>query len=215
MKFKNVIFDLDGTLTDPYVGIANSVNYALGKMKMPCADEKTLRSFIGPPLSDSFLSLGLTLSEAKQAIDFYREYYSEKGIFENIPYPGIDTLLQKLCGGGITCLVATSKPENFAVKVLEHFGIYKNFSVVCGPDISQLHSEKSDIIAEALNRLNIKDTQNCLMVGDRIFDVEGAHCRGVRAAGVLWGYGTKEELENAGADFIINNISELERLLIG
>ncbi len=214
MKFKNVIFDLDGTLTDPYAGIANSVNYALGKMKMPYADEKTLKSFIGPPLSDSFLSLGLTLPEAKKAIDFYREYYSEKGIYENIPYPGIDALLQKLCGGGITCLVATSKPENFAVKVLEHFGIYKYFSVVCGPDISQLHSEKSDIIAEALNRLNIKDTQNCLMVGDRLFDVEGAHSRGVRAAGVLWGYGTKDELENAGADFTVKDVADLEALLV-
>ena len=215
MKFKNIFFDLDGTLTDPFEGISNSVNYALGKMNLPLADINTLRRFIGPPLSDSFMSLGLTLTQAKQAIGYYREYYSEKGIFENIPYAGIGNLLQKLKENGFNCIVATSKPRNFAVGVLEHFELAKYFDVVAGPELSQLHSEKKDIISEAVFCLGITETHDCLMVGDRIFDVNGAHLCNISAAGVLWGYGTRDELVGACAEYIVEDIPELEKLLLG
>lgn len=197
-----VLFDLDGTLTDPYEGITNSVIYALGKFGINENDRTKLKSFIGPPLYKSFMvNYGFDENTALKAVDYYREYFATDGIFENSVYGGIEEMLSELKGDGKKLIVATSKPQVFAEKILEHFNLAGYFVFVSGASLDNSRIEKSDIIAYAIKTLNIEPSC-AVMVGDRKHDIIGAKQNGLISVGVLYGYGDREELKSAGADFI-------------
>lgn len=208
-----LLFDLDGTLTDPMVGITSSVQYALEKFGIHVRYLKELIPFIGPPLADSFQEFyGFSQEDAKKAVEYYREYYAPKGIFENEVYPGIQEMLMHLVDAGFTLIVATSKPTVFAKQVLEHFGIADYFSFIGGSELDGSRNTKAEVIAYVLKTCGIKP-QEAIMIGDRKHDVEGAKACKLESAGVLYGYGTKEELSKAGADHIVKNVTELEYYL--
>lgn len=214
--FHTVLFDLDGTLTDPGEGITNSVAYALRHYGIPVSNRESLYPFIGPPLDESFQKyFDMSESQALEAVEVYREYFSTRGLFENLVYDGIEALLSDLKQAGKKLMVATSKPEVFSVQILEHFGLAKYFDVISG---ALLHPPKgygkADVIAEALKRGNISNFDGVVMVGDRLHDVEGAHKVGVPAIGVLYGYGDREEHESSGADYIVESVSQLRELLV-
>ncbi len=203
MHINDVLFDLDGTLTDPGEGITNSVIFSLEKFGITVSNRAELYKFIGPPLLYSYKEYyGFSESDAKLAIKYYREYFSEKGIFENRVYDGITDMLGKLCGNNIRLSVATSKPDPFAVKILEHFGLTEYFSLVAGATMDETRSEKHEVIEYALRGLHIKDKARCIMVGDRKHDILGAKKNGLKSVGVLYGYGSRGELETAGADML-------------
>ncbi len=196
---RNILFDLDGTLTDPGPGIKNSIRYALKKEQLPPLPEETLNAFIGPPLIDSFMKYcGASAEEARHLTDVYREYFREKGLYENTVYPGIPEVLQKLKERGFRLYLATSKPEPFAKIILEHFGLAGLFTFIGGATMEETRTKKDEVIQYVLeeNRL-IKE--ECLMVGDRSYDIDGAHQCGLCAIGVLYGYGTIQELKDAEA----------------
>ncbi|MDO9522277.1 MAG: HAD family hydrolase [Methanocorpusculum sp.] len=212
--YTNIIFDLDGTLTDPALGITNSVIYALEKYGIPVPDRSELLKFIGPPLIESFQEFyGLSRDEAKIAVDYYREYYREKGIIENSVFPGIEDLLKSLKENGKTLMVATAKVEQFAETVLEHFGIAKYFTCIAGSDLANTITYKGEIILSVLGRCSITDLEHTVMIGDRMHDMLGAKYASIDSIGVLFGYGTKEELENAGADIIATSVDDLKTIL--
>ncbi len=217
MKNKSyILFDLDGTLTDPGEGITNSVAYALEKFGIAVEDRTTLYKFIGPPLIDSFIKYyGFSKEQAITAVDYYREYYRAKGIFENLLYSGIPQLLERLCSSGKRVILATSKPEGFAKQILEHFGISRYFYYVAGATMSETRTKKAEVIAYALEQCDITDRENAVMVGDREMDITGAHSTGLEAIGVLYGYGDNKELTAAGADRKAQNVEELEKILLG
>ena len=197
---KYILFDLDGTLTDPREGIVNSVKYSLEKLGITDYDEESLPSFIGAPLSQAYKEhFGFTEEKTKEAIRLFREYYTPKGIFENFVYPGVENLLSRLYGKGYILAVATLKPTPTSVRVLEHFGLKQYFTFVCGSDLQRTDEVKADIIKNAVTLLNIKDKSLAVMVGDRKHDILGAAANGIDCIGVLYGHGNRTELENAGA----------------
>lgn len=204
-----ILFDLDGTLTDSGEGIRNSVAYALRRYGVEVEDMDTLNCFIGPPLHESFERfLGLPAGEGQKAVEIYREYYRDKGIYENLVYPGIPELLAELTTRERTLAVATSKPEVFAKRVLDHFALSKYFAVIAGGDMEGAHCGKAEIIGMALERLDMPGGRP-LMVGDREHDVLGAKTAGIASAAVLFGYGSRRELEGAGADYIAGTAGDL------
>lgn len=210
--YQYALFDLDGTLTDPSLGITNSIMHALSKMGREIPSRESLYRFIGPPLVPAFREfLGMTPDEAEQAVVFYREYFSVTGLFENTPYDGIAELLAKLKERGVILAVATSKPERFAAQIIEHFGLAEYFTLVCGASMDSSRSKKGDVIAYALGKLGLtdEDKPSVLMIGDRHHDIEGAKENGLASAGVLWGFGEETELKNAGADAITHDMNEL------
>ncbi len=210
-----ILFDLDGTLTDPGRGITKSVQYSLKKFDIPVEDLKTLHTFIGPPLGESFRQyFGFSEDQSRMAIDYYREYFSEKGLYENEIYPGIPDLLAGLKERGVTTAVATSKPTRFARQILEHFKLDHLFDEIIGSNLDNTRTDKKDIIAFALDQLN-RNNKESLMVGDRKHDIIGAVAHKMESVGVLYGYGSREELEGAGADWIAGDVSELGRILDG
>jgi phosphoglycolate phosphatase len=207
MKYKNYLFDLDGTLTDPGLGIKNSIRYALDKAGLPALDEATLNFFIGPPLLDSFQKYcGATPDEAKELVRLYREYFSVTGLFENEVYRGVPELLDELCRRGAKVFLATSKPELFAVKILEHFDLMKYFTFAGGSTMDETRTAKAEVIDYVLKSANIK-AEESVMVGDRKYDIEGGEKCGLDTVGVTFGYGTESEFANA--DYIINSPEEL------
>ena len=209
-QYSYLLFDLDGTLTDPGEGITNSVAYALEKFGISVSDKTTLYPFIGPPLIESFMRFyGFSHEQARQAVTFYREYFSDRGIFENIPYPGVTQVLKKLKDGGKTLIVATSKPEPFARRIVEHFGLSESFAFVAGAGFDETRSEKWDVIEYALASMDIQDRTKAVMIGDRKHDIIGAKKTGLDSVGVLWGYGDREELATAGADHIVAHVHDL------
>ncbi len=215
MNFHTILFDLDGTLTDPGEGITNSVMHALRHYGIRIPEREQLYPFIGPPLDESFMRyFGMSQVRALEAVEIYREYFSTKGLFENRVYDGVEDLLGSLRNAGKRLLVATSKPEIFSIKILEHFGIAKYFDVISG---ALLHPPKgygkADVIREALKRADITDLSGVVMVGDRKHDVEGAHKIGIPAIGVLYGYGDREEHQKSNADYTAENITQLKKLL--
>jgi len=213
--YHTILFDLDGTLTDPAEGITNSVAYALEKFGIASPGKAALLKFIGPPLWDSFeMFAGLSQADANRAVAYYREYYGEKGMFENILYPGIPELLQKLKAAGKTLLVATSKLDIAAEGVLKYFNLDGYFSFVGGSNLDGSRSKKSDVIAYALKEGGISDRTTAIMVGDREHDIIGARAQGLDSLGVLYGYGDLEELEAAGADYIVSTVEEIGDVLI-
>ena len=208
-----ILFDLDGTLTDPGEGITNSVAYALKKYGIEVTDRKSLYSFIGPPLSDSFMKYyGFSEEKAMQAIQFYREYFREKGIFENEVYEGIPQLLERIKKSGRKIVLATSKPEEFALSILEHFDLMKYFDVVAGASMDEKRNRKGDVIKYALEK-GVFGKDSTVMIGDREHDIFGAKENSLASIGVLYGYGSREELEKAGADYIAENVEDIFSLL--
>ena len=207
------LFDLDGTLTDPGLGITNSVAYALGKYGITVEDRRELYPFIGPPLRQSFSEFyGFDEEKTKEAVAFYREYFSEKGLFENEVYEGIPEVLSQLKQAGKKLLVATSKPEEFTNRILEHFGLAEYFDFVAGATMDETRNEKADIIAYALEQIADADKSKIVMVGDRKFDILGARENGIDSIGVLYGYGSRTELEEAQATHIVEKPEDLLRL---
>lgn len=209
-----VFFDLDGTLTDPGEGITNSVMFALKRFGIEVTDRRKLYPFIGPPLTDSFMEYyGFSHEQAMLAIKYYREYYEPTGIFENKLYGGISDMLKALKAAGKTLVLATSKPENMAIRVLKKYEIFEPFDFVCGASIDETRTEKADVIRYALSVSGVSP-KNAVMVGDRKYDILGAHANGMQAVGVLFGYGTKDELEAAGAEHTVADVEELKEYLL-
>lgn len=210
--FSHIFFDLDGTLTDPVLGITNSFSHALKEMGREIPSYATLCSFIGPPIKESFASLGFSNEEVEEGVKKYREYFSKKGLFENKVYEGIPKLLLDLKAAGKKLVVATSKPEMFSVQIAEHFGFSQYFENICGSTMDQSRSTKASVIEYALERNKIQDKSKVLMVGDREHDIFGAKQNGLKSCGVLFGYGTRDEFVKAGADFIAKDISGLKAI---
>lgn len=210
MQQKYLLFDLDGTLTDPGEGITNSVMYALKKFGIKVEDRRELYPYIGPPLTDSFMRYhGLSPLQAEQALGYYREYFSVNGMFENIPYEGISALLEDLQKQGYTLLVATSKPEEFTVQILQHFSLDRYFAFVAGNTLDESRPTKASVIAYLRDKFPDIGAENALMIGDRKYDIEGAKQHGLSSVGVLYGYGSREELEQAGATALAGDLDEL------
>lgn len=213
-----VLFDLDGTLTDPKMGITKCVQYALASFGIEEPDLDKLEPFIGPPLKDSFKQFyGFDDEKAEAAVAKYRERFQDTGIFENEIYRGVPEMLKKLRMRGLHLAVASSKPTVFVEKILEHFKIRSYFEVVVGSELDGTRSQKAEVVREALRRLFHGGTvqrHKVFMVGDRKFDVEGAREAGVESVGVSFGYGSMEELMEAHADYIVRSVEELRRFLL-
>lgn len=215
MDKKYILFDLDGTLTDSMEGITKSVQYALKKFNIKVNDLNDLCKFIGPPLNESFMEFyNFSEEDAAKGVDFYREYFAEKGIFENKPYENIDKLLKKLKAAGKILILATSKPEPYALRIMDHFNLSQYFDFIAGSTLDGSRSKKSDVISFVLKENNITDLKKVIMIGDRKHDILGAKANNIQSIGVLYGYGDYDELLGAGADFIIKNIDELEKFLL-
>ena len=203
--YKYILFDLDGTLTDPGIGITNSVMYSLGKFGIEVKERASLYKFIGPPLIDSFQKyFGFSKEESEVAIQYYREYFRSKGLLENEVYKGIEAVLEELKSRNKRLIVATSKPEQFAVEILKYFRLYNYFDFIAGATMDASRVKKADVISYALNECNITDLDTVIMVGDREHDVIGAKQNGIDSIGVLYGYGSYDELSDAGAKFIVS-----------
>lgn len=208
-----ILFDLDGTLTDPALGITNAVSYALKHYGID-EDYQNLLRFIGPPLVDSFMEYyGFDQEKAQEAIVYYREYFSDKGLYENEVYNGMENLLAALKDKGYILAVATSKPEEFAKKILDHFHLSHYFTEICGATMDSSRSKKGDVIAYALNQLKISNPNTAIMVGDRQHDIVGAHQNQLKAIGVLYGYGDEAEMKEYQADYIAKDLKELMDIL--
>ena len=213
-KYKYALFDLDGTLTDPGEGITRSVQYALAKFGINVENRQELFCFIGPPLHESFeVYYGFSRSDAMKAVDYYREYYGVKGIFENLVYDGIREALETLQNSGVKICLATSKPESYAKQILEHFALDGYFFAVAGSEMDGTRTKKAEVIERALGLLGNPDIKDCVMIGDREHDVLGGKAHGMDTVGVLFGYGSREELERTGATHIAATPEEIVNLI--
>ena len=209
-----IIFDLDGTLTDSGPGVMNGITYALERFGIEAPERSALHECIGPPLRESFQRLGgFSREKAEEAIEVFREYYAPIGIFENSVYPGIAAALGELKAAGRTLAVATSKLDESALRVLDHFGLSSYFDLVVGSRADGTLSEKAEVLEHALKLLDA-DAADALMVGDRKYDVEGAAENGVTCMGVLYGYGDRAELERAGAICLAVTPADIARLIL-
>ncbi len=214
MTWDTILFDLDGTVTDPKEGITRAVATALAHFGIH-EDPDSLTKFIGPPLDESFPEFyGFTPEQTEEATERFREYFARQGWHENVPYPGMAELLGDLKKAGKQLIIATSKPEAFAVRILEHFGMAQYFDRICGAPLhDQQGARKAVVIRRALSYTG-GDLSRVVMVGDRRHDVAGAHETGLACIGVLYGYGDRAEHEAAGADFIAEDLPALRRLLL-
>lgn len=214
-----LLFDLDGTLTDPKEGICKSVQYALKCMGIEEPDLDKLEPYIGPPLKDSFMQFhGLSEEDAEKAISHYRVRFKDTGIFENMLYPGVEELLSACVACGSVLAIASSKPEVFVKRILEHFGISGYFTVVVGSELNGVRGRKEEVVEEALHQLHMLRGEtlsrlNTAMIGDRIFDLQGAEINGIAAIGVSFGYAPEGELEGAQAVYIADTVEQLQAFL--
>ena len=208
---KTILFDLDGTLTDSGEGIINCALLTLEHFGLPLPTREELRFFVGPPLGGSFLKLGIPEDRVPEAIRYYRSHYTVTGIHENSLYPGIEELLQALQAQGHKLYVATSKPEFMAKGILEDFGLAKYFTMICGASTDTHRNTKEAVIAHLMERN--PDAKSIIMIGDTIFDVEGAASLGIPTIGVSWGYGNVPDMISAGAIAIADSTQELYQLL--
>ena len=210
-SYQYFFMDLDGTITDPKEGITKSVAYALNHYGIKVENLDTLEKFIGPPLSDSFQEFyGFDREKSLEAVEKYREYFKDRGIFENELYSGMEQLLKNVTEHGGKLVLATSKPEIFAKRILEYFHIAEYFTFAAGSTLDTTRNKKADVIRYALDSLGI-EPEDAVMVGDRKHDVIGAKENGMECIGVLFGYGDREELEAAGADRIVETVEDLEK----
>ena len=204
----HLLFDLDGTVTDPKQGIVACIRHALRSMDIEISPDIKLESYIGPPLRDTFRSLCGEDSDVEAAVAFYRERFSTIGLFENRVYDGIPLCLEQLRGRVKTIHLATSKPRIYAQQIIQHFELERYFDVIYGSELDGRLDDKTELINHILKREKL-DAANTVMIGDRSFDVVGARNNNVRAIGVLWGYGSEAELDQAGAHQTCNHPAEL------
>lgn len=213
-----LLFDLDGTLTDPKAGITACVQYALDAFGIREPDLDKLESFIGPPLKDSFMKFyDMSETQAQEAVKKYRERFQDTGIYENKLYEGIPQMLRALRAKGMRLAVASSKPTVFVRRILEHFQIDGYFQAVVGSELDGARSEKAQVVEEALRQLfgeKPVEKEKAYMIGDRRYDVEGARANGIESVGVTYGYGSMEELKEAKADYIVRSVEELKKFLL-
>ena len=210
MSYKYVLFDLDGTLTDPYEGISKSVQYSLSSFGIEENDENVLKKFIGPPLKESFMRFyGFDEEKALKAVEKYRERYITTGVYENSLIDGVKETLSILKENGIAIYLATSKPQPLAEIILEHFGITGYFDFIGGADFNHSRDEKWQVIEYVFKNSGIKDTENALMIGDRMHDIIGARKTGIKCLCVLCGYGSREEFAEYEADYVVETIPEI------
>ena len=213
MKKDYLLFDLDGTLTDPKEGITKSARHALHAFGIEVESLDDLCCFIGPPLKDSFMEYyGFTESDAQKAVEIFREYFSSQGIFENKVYEGTRESLKALVRSGKKLYVASSKPEVFVRMILEHFELDSYFEFMGGADFEEIRVKKADVIRYVLDTCGICDISKTVMIGDRKHDILGAKEFGMESVGALYGYGSREELTKAGADFLVESIFDLQNL---
>lgn len=209
----NVLFDLDGTLTDPGDGFVSCIMHALSKLDCRSYPHAEIRKHVGPPLEETLKHLlDGDSSKIEAAVALYRERYGSEGYLENAVYPGIEQALQTLRANGAALFVATSKPSIFAERILAHFGLSGHFQGIYGSKFDGTHSDKAQLISHLLRRESLA-APSTVMVGDRAHDVAGALANGVRPIGALWGYGSREELSNAGATLLCEHPSQVPRML--
>ncbi|WOO39019.1 HAD family hydrolase [Anaerocolumna sp. AGMB13020] len=215
MNKKYILFDLDGTITDPEEGITKSLQYALSHIGIKVEDRSILKRHIGPPLAGGLREFfGLDDIQIEEVIGYYREYFVDKGIFMNIKYEGIEELLESLVKAGKILIVATSKPEIFAERIFKHFNLEQYFTDICGSNLDETRSKKGEVIAYALEENGIKEKDQVVMIGDRLHDILGAKENGIASIGVLYGFGSRDELLEAGADKIAADLNELKDILL-
>ena len=213
-KYTHFLFDLDGTITDPKVGITKSVAYALRQFGIEIEDLDSLCTFIGPPLKESFQHFfNFSEEQSKEAVLKYREYYTPYGIYENYLYEGMEHLFKSIVNHGGRIIMATSKPEIFALQIAKHFHIDQYFDYIAGSDINLSRDKKGEVIAYALQKMDISP-ESTIMIGDRMHDIIGAKENKLSSVGALYGYGDRTEMEEAQADYIVNSVDELEKLLL-
>ena len=210
-NYQYILFDLDGTLTNSQLGITTCVAYALESFGIHTENPEELRKFIGPPLKESFVKY---YNMTDRAVEKYRERFATVGLYENEVYAGIPELLQKLKAQGKTLLVATSKPTVYSDKILEHFGLKEYFSYIAGSELDGTRVNKAEVIQYALEQMKITESEKIVMIGDKEHDMIGAGICGVDSIGVLYGFGEREELENHGATYIAETVSDLEKILL-
>ncbi len=214
MKKRDVLFDLDGTLTDSQEGILNSIEYMLDFYGIKVEDRSELRPWLGPPLKDMLMKCyDFPESRALEGVEKYREYFNEKGLFENQVYPGIVPLLKRLTQKGHRLYLATSKPEIASRRIMEHFDLGKYFTFIGGASQDDSRVRKGDVIRYVLETCGISNPGETVMVGDREHDVIGAKENGLETIGVLFGYGSREELVSAGAEYIARSTEDIETFL--
>ena len=213
IKYKSLLFDLDGTITDSSEGIINSIIYALEKMDVTIKDKEILKKFVGPPLMDSYKKyFGFTQKEAELGLKLFREYFSKKGILENKLFEGMEQLLYELYKDGYELVLATSKPDIYANQILEHFNIKKFFTHISACPMDESNTTKLDIIMAALEMTSVKNKDEILMIGDTSFDVNGAKICGIDSVGVLYGTDGEEELKHA--TYLAKGVEELRNILL-
>ena len=205
-----VLFDLDGTLTDPKPGIVGSLRFALSQLRVPCPTDDALASYIGPPLRGTFATLlGTDDSDRiEEAMRLYRRRFADTGLYENRVYDGVPEMLESAGSTATAVYVATSKPAIYAERIVEHFGLAKHFRKVYGPELDGRYEDKAELLAHLLTRESVA-ADTAVMIGDRAADVRAAKATGVRSIGVLWGYGSERELIDVGADMLCATPSEL------
>ena len=208
----NLLFDLDGTLTDPYEGITRCISYALDMLGHKIPPEENLRWCIGPPLRDSFMKLLVTDDKAliERAVRLYRQRFGTVGLFENHVYDGIPEMLEALQQDGHTLYLATLKPTVYASRIIDHFGLQRYFTDIFGSELDGTRSDKTSLLSYLL-QTELIESSTAAMIGDREHDIIGAKNNGVAGFGVLWGYGTKDELERSGAHAAFKEPPELAR----
>ena len=212
-KFDTLLFDLDGTLTDSTEGILNCLIYAIERMGFEVPEDTNI--FLGPPIRQSFAEfLGMNGEQVDEAVRIFRERYSDTGLFENRVYDSIPGMLERLKSGGKRLMVATSKPQVYAVRIFERFGLAQYFEIVGGAELDGSRDYKDEVIEYVLAKAGITDRSTVLMIGDRRQDVLGAHKTDIECMGILWGYGSVEELTQAGADYIARTPQEAADMLL-
>lgn len=212
-NFDTLLFDLDGTLTDSTEGIVRCLEYALERMGYDIPEDTN--KFLGPPLYRSFAEFcGMNEEQVNEAVRIFRERYSTVGLFENRVYDGVPEMLKRLRDGGKRIMVATSKPEVYAVRIFDRFGLSQFFEIVGGANINGTRNDKDEVIEYVLEKAGISDRSSVLMIGDRRQDVVGAHKTGLKCMGILWGFGSIEELTEAGADFIAETPEKAADMLL-
>jgi len=214
-RYEVIAFDLDGTLTNPERGLIEAFVYCFSKLGINYGERSSLRRFIGPPLHEEWQKVfGFTPEESSHAIEIMREYYDVYGWWDNEVYPGIHEMLSALLSSGKTLAVATSKPERTAKRVLSLFGLDKYFAFVGGASGSKTRDKKSEVLEYVLDNLGVTDKSRCVLVGDRKYDAIGAREVGIDSVGILWGHGSREELEREKFSRLIETPEELVELLI-
>lgn len=217
-NYSTVLFDLDGTIIDSSPGVIKSIQYSLlhfGFTEETVPKKEDLLFFIGPPLDDSFSKIfGDDKETIQAAIEKYRSMYSTEGLLDTYLYPGVAELIRRLAKAGKKLILATSKPEVFAVRIMDHFGLTEYFTCIGGASLDSSRQNKEDVIRYALEKVGNPSTDDCVMVGDRLFDINGAKTFSMDSIGVLYGFGSKEELEDAGATYIAKTAEDVGDMLL-